>query len=288
MSPHLFPIPQLEMHVTHVCNLHCDGCGHYSNYGLKGMLSVDEAETWMRGWNRRVQPGVFKLLGGEPTLHPELARFVRLAAEIWPSSMRILTTNGFFLDRHPDLRAALTETGTGIHFSIHATDPSYMDKAVAALLTIKDWVAHHGLRVMISDNRKFWYRAYRGLGRDMRPHEDGDPQASWRACISKECMNLHDNRLWKCPPIAYLNLVASKFGLTGRAEWQPFLAYRGIGLDATDAALAVFVGHQAAAEAICGMCPVNPDHYRKDIYNRDFARPGVERVEARMVKEPAH
>jgi len=45
----------------------------------------------------------FSFLGGEPCLNPALPQFVWLAREMFPTSERILGTNGFLLKRHPRL-----------------------------------------------------------------------------------------------------------------------------------------------------------------------------------------
>src|SRR6266850_6082907 len=71
-------IGNLEIHVVHSCNLTCESCSHYSNQGLKGIVSLEEADRWMSLWNRRLLPQTFSFLGGEPTIHPHLPEFVAL------------------------------------------------------------------------------------------------------------------------------------------------------------------------------------------------------------------
>ena len=100
-------IPHLELHVTHVCNLVCESCSHYSNHNHRGHLALSDADRWMGLWSRRVGVDEFHLLGGEPTIHPELTGFVRLVRRHWPETLIRIRTNGFFLHRHPDLPALL-------------------------------------------------------------------------------------------------------------------------------------------------------------------------------------
>ena len=69
-------IDALEIHVVHSCNLTCESCSHYSNQGHDGIVSLAEADQWMRAWHHRVRPRTFSLLGGEPTIHPQLTDFV--------------------------------------------------------------------------------------------------------------------------------------------------------------------------------------------------------------------
>ncbi len=87
--------PLLEMHVANACNLTCESCSHFSNSGHKGVLGVEEADQWMKAWNGRLRPAMFRLLGGEPTLNPRLSELISLAVRCWPQSRVALTTNGF-------------------------------------------------------------------------------------------------------------------------------------------------------------------------------------------------
>src|SRR5690349_1457484 len=94
-------IPLLELHAANACNLTCESCSHFSNSGHKGHLRLEDAEAWMQAWKGRVQPDLLRILGGEPTLNPKLPELIELVARQWPESRIGLTTNGFFLHRHP-------------------------------------------------------------------------------------------------------------------------------------------------------------------------------------------
>lgn len=260
--PDRVPMHQLELHVAHACQLACDGCQHYANYPLGGVVPFAVGGAWLQAWAARVAPRRFKLLGGEPLLNLETHRYVRLAADLWPTARRILTTNGLLIERQgADLVAALRETETEVMVTRHATDPAYtaaLDRNLAAL-------ASWGVRFSVDAAAvSGWIRGYRGAGDAILPFADGDPRASWQNCISRRCMQLHENRLWKCPPLAYWGLLAAKFPGLDRGAWAPFFAYEGIGLEADAATLAAFVARQDEAD-LCGRCPANPVPYQKDI-----------------------
>jgi hypothetical protein len=111
----------------------------------------------------------------------------------------------------------------------------------------------------------------------MKPYADGDFRASWRKCPAKECVVLFERRLWKCPQTASLHLAAEKFSLQASEAWAPYLAYKGIDVTCSDDELHVHL--KGGAEPVCGMSPVNPESYEKDIYNADFDIPGAVRVD---------
>jgi len=241
----------LEMDIQYACNLHCRACSHYSNHTIKGGVDFARGAAWMDRWATRLMPQRFRMLGGEPTLNPDLCRFIRHAAAIWPNSRREVVSNGFFLARHPDLYQALAETGTRLNITLHDIDPEYLAKVDPD--GIVEAGRRHGFPVGIATATEAeFHRLYRGEGRDMLPFDDHSPGKSWQVCREKECPTIHLGRLWKCPPVAFLNNIDERFGLFEKAEWQPYLQHKGLSSDCTDDEILRYVG---APESVCGMCP---------------------------------
>lgn len=108
----MITIPKLEMHVADACNLRCGGCNHYANFGLKGVLPIEQGSAWIRSWCERVAPVHFSFLGGEPLINPELGAYLTLARAVWPHARLRLVTNGLLLDRRSDLWPVLEQTRT--------------------------------------------------------------------------------------------------------------------------------------------------------------------------------
>src|SRR4051812_48071659 len=107
----LRPVSFLELHVAHACNLSCESCSHYSNHAHKGILEPARAEGWMRPWSKRIALEELNLLGGEPTMNPHLSKLVVLARKYWPAAHIRIITNGFLLQRHPELPSTLSADG---------------------------------------------------------------------------------------------------------------------------------------------------------------------------------
>jgi len=274
-----FSVAYLEMPITHICSLRCDGCSAYSNYGVKESVSLENALLWLKLWSQRITPQYFRILGGEPFIHPHLPEIFLAARRAWPDTAIQVVTNGLNLDRHKIMPHLLAQRNTTLHISIHSDEPAYMERLKEGVAIINDWAAKYGVATYSSDNVKFWNRFYLGIGREMRPFEDGDPVASWKACHSQHCLNLVHNRLWKCPQIGNLPLIADRFDLHANPKWQKYLSYQGIGLDADDTTLHQWLEATKGPESICDMCPKVLDHYKKDVYNTTYDMPGVERVE---------
>ncbi|MBE7462183.1 MAG: radical SAM protein [Planctomycetes bacterium] len=246
----------LEIHVAHACNLACESCTHYSNQGHKGLVSLEEADVWMTPWSTRLKPKFFSLVGGEPTIHPKLCDWVRLARAQFPDSTLRLVTNGFFLDRHPDLGATLAAVGRAqLYISIHHNSPAYRQHVLANLKLAERWHAVYGVTVALYPSYTYWQRTYHGSGTAMEPFQDSNPRSSWEHCLSREARQLYEGMLWKCSPLAYLPLQHKHHPLS--AAWEPYLAYRPLAPDCSDEAIAEFLAREE--EPTCAMCPAKPE-----------------------------
>jgi hypothetical protein len=245
-------IRNLEIHAAHACNLTCESCSHYSNQGHKGMLALADAESWMAPWAARLDPLVFSILGGEPTINPDLAGIVRAARRHWPRAMIRIVTNGFFLRRHPDLPHLLRDDGNALlYVSIHHNSSAYQEKLAPIVDLLHEWITRHGVRVIVYRSYVYWTQRYLGFGAAMEPFADGDPRASWEICTAKYCTQLFEGKLWKCAPLAYLGLQAQKYDLSSR--WAPYLGYTPLAPECSDAELDGFFAREE--EPVCGMCP---------------------------------
>jgi len=257
-------VPHLEIHITHECNLTCDGCLYYTNHRHTGTIPIEELRTALAKWSRRVVPKSFAILGGEPCLHRDLTDIVYLAREQWPepATKMEVVTNGLLLHVHPELPKALSATKTGLYISVHSTaaiSPRYHEMMVRPLDLARRWEKEYGIELEIAEQSD-WYRGYKGHGPDVEPFEDGDSQKSWDNCVTgQQCFQISEGRVWKCAPLAYLGLQARAFALS--EKWQPYLDYRALEPECTDAELAAFF--EKTAEPVCGMCPSNPQPFTK-------------------------
>lgn len=251
-------VPLLELHVSHACNLACESCSHYSDHGHRGNLDLAEADRWMAAWSRRLDVEHFNLLGGEPTIHPRLAEFVPLVRRHWPRACISVVTNGFFLHRHPALPAALAAGGnTNLWLSIHHDDAAYVERLKPVRELLAAWQRDHAITVHIRPSNEQWTRRYRGFGPDMLPFEDGRPRQSWEICPARWCKQLHDGKIWKCAPLAYLGMQKTKYELS--EKWTPYLRYRPLDLSCSERELDAFLALED--EAACSMCSAESRHF---------------------------
>jgi hypothetical protein len=263
-SAGMIVVPHLEIHITHKCNLTCEGCLHFTNHRHSGTLSIDELRGSMSLWNRRLIPRMFAVLGGEPCLHRDLVDILYMTREMWPNPMTKmeLISNGLLLHLHPGLPQALLDTGTALHISIHSDasiSPRYQEKISRSLKLAREWQGEHGIEVTAYPYTT-WARGYTGSGNEMMPFEDRDPEESWKNCITgQQCFQLFENCLWKCAPLAYLRIQDRKFNLS--EKWKPYLEYKPLQPGCTDEEIIEFFGRRA--ESVCAMCPSSPQEFTK-------------------------
>ncbi len=254
-------VRSLQIHATQACNLACDGCTSFSQFKLKGMLTPLAAKEWFDAWRKRIQPEKVCLLGGEPTINPDLCELLEMMGKSFPSphTKRLLTTNAFFLDRHPDLRTVLRRFKIEIRISIHSDEPDYLEKIKIAIREVETW---KGVSKLFTNNSgkpipgfKFndekWTQRYIVNKDHILPFDDKNPRKSWEVCTAKMNLQLFDSKLWKCPIITYLRLVSPE--KLPKSVWQNYLKYKPLEPTCSDEELRRFVSREE--EEICGMCP---------------------------------
>ena len=257
-------VPHLEIHITHKCNLTCEGCLHFTNHRHSGTLSIHDIRKSMSLWNKRLIPRMFAILGGEPCLHRDLVDVVYMTRALWPDSRTKmeLVTNGLLLHLHPGLPQALADTRTRLSISIHSDgsiSPRYQQKIARPLKLAMEWQEKFGFELCEYPSIT-WSRGYKGFGSGIMPFEDNNPRKSWSNCVTgQQCFQLFEDQLWKCAPLAYLKLQDRKFKLS--EKWQPYLQYEPLSPECTDDELLGFFNRQA--ESVCGMCPSDPQEFTK-------------------------
>lgn len=256
----------IAIHLTHNCNLTCDGCSDMTNIGLNWMITKEEFISWTKNWAGRIIPDQIHLVGGEPTLHKDLEEFLYLSRELWGEKQKItLFSNGFFVHLHPNLGKTSKETNISIDIALHSKKEDYLRKLKDNILLMKKWRKEEGSEINFSDftekgsgfnpTGRTWRRIYKGYGASMLPYEDNDPQVSWENCWmdGARCFQLYEGNLWKCPPITYLREAKKKYGDLLSEKWDPYLAYEPLKPDCSDEELMKF--WKSECLSICSMCP---------------------------------
>jgi hypothetical protein len=249
----MIELPNLEFHAAHACNLYCAQCSHYSNFHAGGIVSLEEARADFDAWKGRLAPKRIAVLGGEPTLNPELISIIELARQSFPNAEGLFVTNGFFLDRHPDLPRVLIGNRFRMDVSKHGRAPEYMKRFRVVCQKIREWRASYpDLQINIRKSHRGWRQQYRMVDGKPMPFSS-DPRAAWKICLQRTCTQLYKQCLWKCPALAYHAIMSRKLNLADESAWQLFRAYQACPPTAADQEVRDFLATKQIQQ--CRLCP---------------------------------
>lgn len=194
----------LDIHVADHCNMRCRGCSHFSNIAEPALADPEE---FSRDLHRlaEVFAGVREiyLLGGEPLLHPDVARFVRIAYECFPHAKTYLFTNSLLVTRMPEeVWTALAETGVVLYCDRYPVEVDN-DK-------IAEMATERGVRLKWTQDRDRFFT----IPIDLEGTRDA--AESFAACSGVDnCVNLRHGRLYPCARIAYIDIFRERYGIEG-------------------------------------------------------------------------
>jgi MoaA/NifB/PqqE/SkfB family radical SAM enzyme len=256
-------IPHIEWHVAHTCNISCQGCLHFSDYGHTGIVSYDEIKDWYLKWSHRLAPKTIDILGGEPLLNKDICKIISLTRKMWddPYLEKLnLQTNGLLVDRFPDLPKVLKDSNCSISVSWHSEDPRYNKLFEKSKNILNEWFEKYRIQVYIVDFYNYWTRFYKGHGSTMEPYNDGDFEKSWDNCLTgQDCFQIFNGDIYKCSPLAYLPMTKQKINLS--EKWDYYLTYEPLRPKSSDNEVIEFFNK--GAEKFCSMCPSSPEMFKK-------------------------
>lgn len=90
----------LDIPIIRSCNLGCGGCLTFSDSKkIKGLVNIEESQSWLDFWSKKLDPEAVTVFGGEPLLHPDFVNWCKEVRTRWPNSELRINTNGYYLDR---------------------------------------------------------------------------------------------------------------------------------------------------------------------------------------------
>lgn len=111
-------------HILTRCNLSCRHCYINTEQHSDRTLPFDTISTWLSAFVVSGRPANLVLLGGEPTLHPDLARVVDTARRLGYASVTI-DTNGYLF--HDILNKVMPDEVDFFSFSMDGPEPEIND-----------------------------------------------------------------------------------------------------------------------------------------------------------------
>jgi uncharacterized Fe-S cluster-containing radical SAM superfamily protein len=223
-----------EFYITNVCNLTCPQCNRFNDRKFKGHYKFN-LEKYQK-WADVLDIKRCSILGGEPTLNPNLADWIRGVHSCWPNTTGELTTNGTRLQTSPGLAVALAESNWTVCISVHndlmrehvlnEINQTFGYCQFVDFMFYDDVV--YGLRLISQDGIKF--EITNGANFHNNVFQDGlfqlhnsDADRAHEFCTMKNCHHFIDGKLYKC---GVVYLLPEYFKQIGREVPELYTQYK--------------------------------------------------------------
>ena len=132
-------IGNIDYHIIDKCNLNCASCNHFSSLvpsSDKGK-SIEQITADLTLLSKiKNEFDTLTLLGGEPTLHPQLSKILRIAREILPKNHINLVTNGTTYNKILQWKDALIESNVEVTVSLYPYCNDYIERTKKIIDTL--------------------------------------------------------------------------------------------------------------------------------------------------------
>lgn len=130
-------INNIDYHIIDKCNLNCANCNHFSPLvpSSDNGKSIEQITADLALLSK-IKDGfeTLSILGGEPTLHPQLSKILKIARDFLPNNTIHLVTNGTLYNDFGCWKAALAENKIDVFISLYP----YCENSVERTLKINE------------------------------------------------------------------------------------------------------------------------------------------------------
>jgi organic radical activating enzyme len=221
-------LPELTIYISHTCDLACDHCFTYNNLDWGGHFYFENYETTLQGISSTVDFEEIFIVGGEPTISPDLSKWMQWVDKEWPTSRKWIVTNGRHLSRFYEQYPTWIDNGWLLEISAHSeTDLknifTWLDSQSITYTRFYDdrhtdaaW--HYQLNYqgqVVGELSEAWifYKSAAMLEAKKSITWNGlrDKNEQHQLCPVKFCLHLLDGKFYRCPQQALLPYVSKIF-----------------------------------------------------------------------------
>lgn len=185
-------VEAFELHVVEHCNLRCTACCNMSPYLAEHTLSVADIEAMCVTMAAQLDVDVFKIMGGEPLLHPHITEVLRAVRRSGISPIVRLFTNGTLLHTMADDFWAALDELTISNYTSAPVKPALLEAARAkarafdVVLNVKP------------------VAAFSEVMRAEREADDDALQRNYEGCwLRHRCLVVRRGKFYMCTRAAY-------------------------------------------------------------------------------------
>lgn len=194
-------IPNLEYEIVERCNLNCKRCNHFSNIFRDGKIT--DFETFCADMNflRKNVYNIkrFKLLGGEPLMHPDLARLISYSRQTFPNAAISVITNGLLVPRMNDaLITAIKANAVTVEISVYPPVRAHLNQI-------------HGFLLFHDIPHKI-FRYGDEFGAFLNAKGDSDKMWAMMQCYAQVCHAMKNGKLYRCSSVINVEVFNRAYG----------------------------------------------------------------------------
>lgn len=237
--------PVLEFYISNVCNLACRGCNRFNNYNFKGHLYWQDYSTEIEQWSKKLNPRLITIIGGEPTLNPDIETWAMNLRRLWPDTQIMIQTNGTYFK--PIFVEFWKKYKVGFAVSLH--DVTTADSIMA------EWKKHFWdfetfLQGFIFQESAIIKKA------DHFVLSESDKNESFMSCNVKYDHTIFKGKLYKCPTMALIPEFGNQFDLRLTDRQRELIdSYMPLDSSCTQEQLEQFVLNKNTPIEQCELCP---------------------------------
>lgn len=189
---------RVEYHVVDHCNLNCKACAHFSNISPETYRDITEFEKDIACLSSKVRIDEFRLMGGEPLLHPDIIKFFEISRKYLVNSKITLCSNCILLKKMtPEFWKAMREYNIGIEPTIYPPMKKKFNDVIRLIHENNIVIMH----IHVADT----------FGGCLNRKGTGNANDSHTKCGERICHHLRDGRLYLCPHTCYMDYYNTYF-----------------------------------------------------------------------------
>jgi hypothetical protein len=217
-------VEAFELHVVEHCNLRCAHCCNMSPYLDQRFLSVDDVAQQCTMMAQHLAVDVFKIMGGEPLLHPQITDVLHAIRKSGISDVIRLFTNGLLLARMDDAFWQALDQLTISSYASAPVKPQLLDE-------YRDKARRFDVVLNVKPVDQF-SQVMAGARRD----DAAAVQRTYDACwLRDRCLIVRNGRFFKCTRAAYFAEYQARIAVAGpHPDPAAVVAADGIPVDAPD------------------------------------------------------
>lgn len=199
-------INYLEMNVVDHCNLNCKGCAHFSNVCDKNCVDLEQYKSDLKIISKKFNVYYFRILGGEPLLHPKLKQLLEITRELLVNTRIVIVTNGLLIPKlSKDILQMIANNDIMISISLYKPTFEKLDDILKIL-------KNYDIKFLINDD---YFRPISPIEKfqtSLSLEKKSIENNSDKVCTGRFCRFLRDGKISKCYYPLLIEILNKKYG----------------------------------------------------------------------------